>query len=72
MTRANKFKIYQDEVKERHTSHWDWDYLSTEEIEALMDEQRQREAAARAAVDSAHPGLIARLRGLLRRASRRD
>lgn len=72
MNRPKKFKIYQDEVKERHTSHWDWDYLSTEEIEALMDEQRQREAAARAAEDSAQPVLITRLRDLLRRASRRD
>lgn len=72
MNRPKKFKIYQEEVKERHTSHWDWDYLSTEEIEALMDEQRQREAATRAAAQTGQSGLITRLRGLLRRTNRRD
>lgn len=72
MNRPKKFKIYQDEIKTRHTSHWDWDYLSTEELEALMDEQREREAAAREAVQAGQSGLIARLCSLLRRASRRS
>jgi hypothetical protein len=72
-TGKRKFKVYQDEVKTRHTSHWDWDYLSTEEIEALLDEQREREAvAARAKAHAGRPGLIARLLGLLRRTNRRS
>lgn len=31
-----KFKIYQDDVKLRHTSHWDADFMSREEFEAYM------------------------------------
>ena len=31
-----QFKIYRDPVKERHTSHWDWDWMTTAEIEAEM------------------------------------
>ncbi len=33
-----KLKIYQEEVKSRHTSHWDWDYLPTQELEAAVKE----------------------------------
>lgn len=69
MNRPKKFKIYHDEVKDRHTSHWDWDYLSTEEIEALLDEQRQREAA-RATTRTGRSGWLARLSGLFRPAGR--
>ncbi len=25
-----RFKIYRDEAKERHTNHWDWDYMGYE------------------------------------------
>jgi hypothetical protein len=32
-----KFKIYQEDVKLRHTSHWDADYMSREEFEAYME-----------------------------------
>ena len=30
-----RWKIYQEEAKLRHTSHWDMDYMSREQIEAL-------------------------------------
>ena len=30
-----RWKLYTDEVKERHTSHWDWDYMSREELDEL-------------------------------------
>ena len=38
-----KFKIYQEEAKTQQTSHWDWDYMSTAELEALMQERQERE-----------------------------
>ncbi len=67
-TGRKKFKIHEDKVKTRHTSHWDWDYLSTEELDALVAERRAREAAGHAAAESTPAtepaGLI---RGLLRR-----
>lgn len=71
-TGKRKFKVYQEEAKTRQTSHWDWDYMSTEEIEALMAEQRDRdrEAAARAESEAGQSGLIAWLRSLLRRSGR--
>ena len=28
-----KPRVYQEDVKTRHTAHWDWDYLTWEEIE---------------------------------------
>jgi hypothetical protein len=32
-----KLKIYQDDVKLRHTSHWDADFMTREEFEAYMN-----------------------------------
>jgi hypothetical protein len=34
--KRRKLKLIRDDVKERHTSHWDLDYLSREELERLM------------------------------------
>jgi len=36
MTRTPKEKIILEQVKDRHTSHWDLDMLSRAELEALM------------------------------------
>lgn len=33
-----KLRVYQEDVKTRHTAHWDWDYLTWEEIEQRLDE----------------------------------
>jgi hypothetical protein len=33
-------KIYREEIKDRHTSHWDLDMLSHEELAALMTSQK--------------------------------
>jgi hypothetical protein len=33
-----KMRIYQEEVKTRHTAHWDWDHLTWEEIEHRLKE----------------------------------
>ncbi|MDX1653618.1 MAG: hypothetical protein R3310_00255 [Candidatus Competibacteraceae bacterium] len=46
MSNSNRrLKIYQDEAKLRHTTHWDWDYLSAEEYQALMEDQSWRRLA---------------------------
>jgi hypothetical protein len=31
-----KLRIYQEDAKTRHTAHWDWDYLTWEEIEQRL------------------------------------
>ena len=33
-----KLRVYQEDAKTRHTAHWDWDYLSWEEIEHRLNE----------------------------------
>ncbi|MDO9596492.1 MAG: hypothetical protein Q7J47_02105 [Azoarcus sp.] len=43
---STKFKIYQDEVKLAHTSHWDLDYLSQTELDALLAQERPADAGA--------------------------
>jgi hypothetical protein len=30
-----KKKIFEEHIKTRHTTHWDWDYLPLRELEAL-------------------------------------
>jgi len=41
MTKRNKMKIYMDEAKARQTTHWDLDYMTTAEIDALMCRNRR-------------------------------
>jgi hypothetical protein len=53
-----KFKIYQEDVKLRHTSHWDADYMSREEFEAYMEgktvcQVKKRDARAHTREDAA-------------------
>ena len=31
-----KLKIYKEEAKDRLTSHWDWDCMTTKELEAAL------------------------------------
>lgn len=31
-----KLRIYQEDVKTRHTAHWDWDYFTWQEIEQRL------------------------------------
>ncbi|MGD8291690.1 MAG: hypothetical protein PVF37_08285 [Desulfobacterales bacterium] len=33
-----KLRVYKEDAKTRHTAHWDWDYLSWEEIENHLNE----------------------------------
>lgn len=35
-----RFKIYHDEAKARLTNHWDWDYMTEEEIQASLLESQ--------------------------------
>lgn len=45
-TGKNKLKIYVDEVKLRHTTHWDLDFLSRKELDEVMGAEtpgKQRE-----------------------------
>lgn len=48
--RGRKAKVYAEEVKNRHTTHWDLDYMSPEEVEDAYRDQlgqtpnRSREA----------------------------
>lgn len=38
-------KLFRDEVKERHTSHWDLDMMSHEELEAMMAKKKSPAAS---------------------------
>lgn len=40
-TKSKKARIHRDEVKERHTTHWDLDVLPDAEIERLHREGRR-------------------------------
>jgi hypothetical protein len=33
-----KLRVFKEDVKARHTAHWDWDYISWEEIERRLKE----------------------------------
>lgn len=57
------FKVYRDEVKERSTTHWDFDYMSTAEFNAAMSGGRSSGRSKPSSV----PGAI---RGLARRVKR--
>lgn len=41
-TQKKKLKIYQEEAKTRQTSHWDLDYMRTEEVDALLNAARDQ------------------------------
>ena len=38
--RKKPLKIHSEPVKSQHVSHWDWDYMTSEEIEAEYRERR--------------------------------
>lgn len=48
---TQNLKIYQEEVKQRHVSHWDWDYMTTSDIDSTieltgMDKGTEKKAAS--------------------------
>jgi len=39
MSREKKnLRVYKEDVKTRHTAHWDWDYLPWKEVERRLQE----------------------------------
>lgn len=58
-----KLKVYREEVKERFTTHWDLDYMTTAELEAAMAAGRDWENPKPAAAPSATGGIS----GLIKR-----
>ncbi len=39
---TRKLRIFQDEVKLRHTSHWDMDMMSRSDLDAYMSSEHRR------------------------------
>ena len=39
---TKKTRIYKDQAKDRHTTHWDMDYLPRKEVDALYAESRKK------------------------------
>jgi len=37
-----KIRIYKDQAKDRHTTHWDMDYLTRKEVEALYSKSKKK------------------------------
>ena len=40
---VKKAEVHTDEAKDRHTSHWDADYMTTEQIEAAHREGQEKQ-----------------------------
>lgn len=49
-TRKRALKVYEEIVKSRHTSHWDWDYLSLHELDRLTSAQRTEHSSRQSGV----------------------
>jgi hypothetical protein len=37
-----KIRIYKEQAKDRHTTHWDMDYLTRKEVEALYSKAKEK------------------------------
>jgi len=37
-----KTRVYKDQAKDRHTTHWDMDYLPRKEVEALYAKSQKK------------------------------
>lgn len=44
-SKMKRFRVYQEDAKTRRTTHWDWDYMSRKELDALAEQIRGRKAA---------------------------
>lgn len=53
--RRKPFRIFIDDLKIRHTSHWDEDFMSREELDAAYG--KQADAAAGGAAPAAAPSV---------------
>ena len=68
-SQRKKLKIYREEVKERQTTHWDLDYMTSAEFESAMVSRRGgKSSGSTSANGKATPAarLIERLTRLLR------
>ena len=48
---TKKARVFREQVKDHHTSHWDLDYLSRAELERLMLGDRSSESAEKPTQD---------------------
>ena len=55
-----KLKIYREEAKDRHVRHWDWDYMTTREIDAVI-----RQAAEHPCKEKNKDSCVTRILSLL-------
>lgn len=62
---SEKLKIYREEAKERLTTHWDLDYMTTAEIEAAMAGSRGQENPNPTAADNARGGIFGLVKRIL-------
>ena len=53
-----RFKVYRDEIKERHTSHWDWDYLQRSHLDELLREHDQSPPSKSQQRQDARPNVL--------------
>ena len=47
-----KTRLIKEDIKDRHTSHWDLDYVSQEELERLMTQKPSQSVNSSASTDS--------------------
>ena len=53
--KKKNLRVYMDEVKLRHTSHWDADFMSREEFDAYMRGENVPELKKECDEHAAHP-----------------
>ena len=53
--RKRKQRIMHEQVKDQHTSHWDLDMLSYDELEKLMQQQSEQTDHSSQPADSPSP-----------------
>lgn len=46
-TKVKKQRVYFEDLKARHTSHWDWDYLPQAELDKLLAAAKRKNAAGK-------------------------
>ncbi len=52
-----KTRIYKDQAKDRHTTHWDLDYLPREEVESLYADSKKKKGGSEPEIEK-NPGRI--------------
>lgn len=60
-----RYKVYRDEVKERSTTHWDLDYMTTAELDAAMSVDHDPKHSESGSAPKATRGLTGWVKRLL-------